>query len=187
MDFPTSRFSSRTNLFKKDRDKLDLQTPLADTADSEDDLKLDDSQVIWVILMLIHLAPSKYFLVHVIATTTLSTQRTGRTVLRLYYIVKMSSNKVPCQCDNVREDVSKRTERDHRNGPVVRQQKKSTGRKRQRMESSGTVSYRVYSLQASTNMFAGSDGEMDVPMDNDQTSQWREQVCVDSLIALLVT
>ena len=71
----------------------------------------------------------------------------------------MTSKKVPCHCDKCRGGlVSKRTKRDHRNGSVVLQQRKSTGQKRQRTDS-GTVPH-VNSLQKYFNRcFAGLNNE----------------------------
>ncbi len=58
----------------------------------------------------------------------------------------MSSDKVPCYCNRCRGGlVSKRTEREHRNGPVVRQQKRITRRKRQRT-TNGMGFYHAYYL-----------------------------------------
>jgi len=69
------------------------------------------------------------------------------------------SKKVPCHCDKCRGSlVSKRTKRNHRNGPVPRQQNESTGQKRQR-PNSGTVPH-VNSLQKYSNQrFVGLDNE----------------------------
>ena len=69
------------------------------------------------------------------------------------------TKKVPCHCDKCRGSlVSKRTKRDHRNGPVPPQQSESTGQKRQR-PNSGTVPNVNFLQKYSNQRFAGLDNE----------------------------
>ena len=100
----------------------------------------------------------------------------------------MSSNKIPCHCGRCRGGlVSKRTEREHRNGPVVRQEKQITGRKRQRM-AYGIGSYHAYYLNFELILciaIAVSDEEIDGPMGDDQTTRKQDNVCLPTELLVI--